>query len=645
MSRPPVLHVPKPGASARPRRARASSAAANPRARAPEGAGATDGIAPAGAAGGEQPGVPGPEAAAGGENAGAADAGAAAMADEIAALRRRCAAAEAANAAKSLFLATMSHEIREPMNGVIGMTRLLLETPLSAEQQTHVEAVHEAGQALLTIINDILDLSQMEAGRLTLDRIDFELDKLVDRVAAIVAPRVAAKGLALEVRLAPEVPRALHGDPGRLRQILLNLLGNAVKFTAAGRIGLSVELAAGASAHSGDAVRLEIAVSDTGIGIPEHLQAQLFTPYAQADPSIRRLYGGSGLGLTICRRLADLMGGEVRLHSRAGEGTRFEIALVLEQAKGVAVAGKAEGAAEAAAPGAPGNAASGAQSGTASGAGGIAGLRILIVDPNPTTRAMIAQQTASWAVAGHGVGSGADALAALAEAHAAGRPFRIALVDGSLPDMSGEDLGRRIKADARLAATELVMVATSGLRGDAARVAKIGFAAYLPKPVTATMLLECLLQLPAVAGAPAGGAGLITAHSISERRPASLRILLADDNPLNCRLAVLMLEKAGHAIDVVEDGAAAIEAVRTKQYDLVLMDVQMPGVDGLEATRRIRALPIAKAGVPVIAITANAMAGDDRRCLAAGMNDYVTKPIDRARLLSTVARWGNARAG
>jgi hypothetical protein len=206
--------------------------------------------------------------------------------------------------------------------------------------------------------------------------------------------------------------------------------------------------------------------------------------------------------------------------------------------------------------------------------------------------------------------------------------------------MSGEELGRRIKASARLAATDLVMVATSGLRGDAARVAEIGFAAYLPKPVTATMLLECLLQLPAVAGEPAGAHGLITAHSISERRP-SLRILVADDNPLNCRLAVLMLEKAGHAIDVVEDGAAAIEAVRAGQYDLVLMDVQMPGIDGLEATRRIRRLPIAKAGVPVIAITANAMAGDDRRCLAAGMNDYVTKPIDRARLLSTVARWGS----
>jgi len=321
-----------------------------------------------------------------------------------------------------------------------------------------------------------------------------------------------------------------------------------------------------------------------------------------------------------------MMGGDVRLHSRPGEGASFEISVVLEKAAVAAPAPAAEGHAVAL---------------EAPGAASIVGLRLLIVDPNPTTRTMTEQQARCWSVEPQGVGSGAEALAALDEAHRAGRLVHVALVDRSLPDMSGEELGRRIKASAPLRATELVMAASSGLRGDAARVAAIGFAAYLPKPVTATMLLECLLQLPTVAGEPAAGAPLITAHSISERRP-SLRILLADDNPLNCRLAVLMLEKAGHAIDVVEDGAAAIEAVRGGQYDLVLMDVQMPGVDGLEATRRIRQLPIAQAGVPVIAITADAMTGADRRCLAAGMNDYITKPIDRARLLSTVARWGRA---
>ncbi|MEM7022480.1 MAG: ATP-binding protein, partial [Pseudomonadota bacterium] len=460
-------------------------------------------------------------------------AAAASPGQELEALRERCAAAEAANDAKSVFLATMSHEIREPMNGVIGMTRLLLETPLSDEQRDHVEAVHESGQALLTIINDILDLSQMEAGRLVLDRIDFELDKLVERLIALVEPRVR-DGVVLTWRVAPEVPRALHGDPGRLRQILLNLLGNAIKFTSAGQVELTIDLA---EDREGE-VRLVMAVSDTGIGIPEHLQAGLFTAYAQADPSVRRLYGGSGLGLTICKRLVTLMGGDIALHSRSGEGTRFELSLVLDKAAARALEPGARDTV-----GAP----------TAQEPGGVAGLRLLVVDPNPTTRTMTLQQTVSWGVEARGVGSGAEALAELGSVDESGS-FQVALIDRSLPDMSGEDLGRQIKArcDDPIA---LVMTASSGLRGDAARVAQIGFAAYLPKPLTASMLLECLRQLPAVNGGAA--AGLITHHSLSESRPASLKILIADDNPLNCRLAMLMLEKAGHAIDVVGDGAAA----------------------------------------------------------------------------------------
>jgi CheY-like chemotaxis protein len=261
---------------------------------------------------------------------------------------------------------------------------------------------------------------------------------------------------------------------------------------------------------------------------------------------------------------------------------------------------------------------------------------------------MMQQHTRSWSIAAELVDSGAAALAALTAAHGAGRPFEIALIDRSLPDMSGEALGQAIRADPRLCALDLVMMASSGLRGDAARVKQIGFAAYLPKPVTAATLLDCLARLRSGqagdAGA-AGGSGLITVHSMSEQRPPSLRILLADDNPVNCRLAVLMLSKAGHRIDVVDDGARALEALQQADYDLVLMDVQMPGVDGLEATRRIRRLPTARAGVPVIAITATAMAGDEERCRAAGMNDYVTKPIDRARLLSKVVEWGRKATG
>jgi two-component system, sensor histidine kinase and response regulator len=540
-----------------------------------------------------------------------------ALQKELSVAREECAAARRASEAKALFLATMSHEIREPMNGVIGMTRLLLETPLSAEQRGFVDAVHDAGQSLLTIINDILDVSRLDAGRLELDCVDFDLRVLIDWVVKILEPRAAIKGLALIPDVAPDLPSMLAGDPGRLRQVLVNLLGNAVKFTANGEVGLAVRVLA----DHGDRVQIGITVRDTGVGIPEHLHDRLFTPYAQADPSVSRLYGGSGLGLSISRRLVELMGGNISVSSRPGAGTTFDLDLTLTKV--------------------PDNRAMPVTS-----AAGIAGTRLLIVDPNATTGMLMQQHAGSWGVETKRVVSGREALADLRDARRNGRGYDVVLIDRALPDMGGEDLGQRVKADPALRATQLVMVTSSGLRGDAARVTQIGFAAYLPKPVTATMLLDCLLELRAqdrVVEGPTGGA-LITVHSMSERRPAALRILLAEDNPVNCRIAVLMLEKAGHQIDVVNDGAEAIEAVRGKSYDLVLMDVQMPGIDGLEATRRIRALPTDEAAVPVIAITANAMHGDEQRCLDAGMNDYISKPIDRARLLGKVTQWGRRAA-
>ncbi len=532
-----------------------------------------------------------------------------ALTAELDELRRCLTEAERANQAKSMFFATMSHEIREPMNGVIGMTRLLLETPLSPEQKDYVDAVHHSGQALLTIINDILDLSRIEAGKLKLDRIDFELKSVVERAVDILTPRAEQKGLVIKLDLAPDLPKTLTGDPGRLRQLLINLLGNAIKFTDIGEIGLTVDCLTNENDHAVLALRIH----DTGVGIPPHLRHGLFSPYAQADPSVPRLYGGSGLGLTICKQLVELMNGEINVDSEEDEGTTFHLSLPFDKA-------------------APDRRA-------VPPSGQIAGLRLLVVDPNEVTRMMLDQQALSWGAITQLVDSGNAARAALARAAEAGTPIDVALIDGTLPDMNGEDLGRAIRSDRRLDGAKLVMIASSGLRGDAARAAEIGFAAYLPKPVTATDLLSCLLRLRD-GGAEQDGE-LITVHSLSETRPSCLDILLADDNPVNCKIALIMLEKAGHRIDVVADGAAAVEAVATKRYDLVLMDIQMPGMDGLEASRRIRDMaPASGANVPIIAVTANAMKGDDNRCFAAGMNDYVTKPVDRARLLSKVNQWG-----
>lgn len=531
------------------------------------------------------------------------------LTEELETLRRLLGEAERANEAKSMFFATMSHEIREPMNGVLGMTRLLQETPLSDEQKGYVDAVHFSGQALLTIINDILDLSRMEAGKLRLDQIDFDLVNVVERTVELLRPRAERKGLTLKLEIATDVPRALSGDPGRLRQLLINLLGNAVKFTEKGKVRLALR----PFADEGGRITLGLEIEDTGIGIPDHLKERLFTPYAQADPSVPRLYGGSGLGLTICQRLVKLMGGAISVDSMEGRGTIFRLELPFEKA-------------------APEHTA-------LPPSGQIAGLNILVVDPNEITRMMLDQQALSWGAVTHLVDSGDAALAALHRATDAGSPIDVVLIDSNLPDMNGEDLGQSIRLCDNLTDIALVMMASSGLRGDAARAAEIGFAAYLPKPVMPTDLLNCLLRLRDAT--PRTPGELITVHSLSENKPSCLDILLADDNPVNSKIASIMLEKAGHHIDIVADGAAAVQATKDKKYDLVLMDVQMPVMDGLEATRKIRAMTRhGNAHLPIVAVTANAMTGDDRQCLDAGMDDYVTKPIDRARLMSKVNQWG-----
>lgn len=519
-------------------------------------------------------------------------------------LEQRARRGEAAARARAAFLATMSHEMREPLNGVLGMARLLRDTPLEAEQAAHVDAILEAGEALLTLVNDILDLSRIDAGRLELAPVDLALRPFLERVVGLVEPRARTKGVAVELRVEPEVPELVRADPARLRQILLNLLGNAVKFTERGRIRL--HLASRPRAAGG--VLLAFELSDTGIGIAEEDLARLFHPWAQAGTATGRLYGGSGLGLVVARRIVEAMGGVLGCTSRPGLGTTFSLLL-----PAVPVAGDGRGI---------------------GGAPALAGAQLLVADPAERSRSQIRGLATLWGMTVRTAASGREALALAAEAADRGAPFELAILAGRLADPDPVAIAERLRADPRQAGIRLVLLAPVGLRGDARRAEAAGFAAYLAEPVTAETLMACLRTLRA---GPASG--ILTRHNLSERRGGPFAVLVVDDNALNCRLLAVLLERAGHRVVTVPSGEAALERLAAEPFDLVLMDMQMPGMDGLETTRRIRALPDpARAATPVVAVTANAMAGDARRCRESGMDGYLTKPVDGATLLATVER-------